>query len=573
VTAPSTDKPPRTTEARPTVALIALVVIGIGCALAQGVYEYIGYANTDLPHASLRADLWPEQPQTASPTTRPERVILVVLDGEGTSGAIPLEALANPVVATAQVPTPSLSRPGYATLATGAPPARTGIRTNRYTSPVGVDTIYERARAAGLHVVGGANLDWMQQNFEGSFARWYFEYHWDEPEKVDAAMAGALSEDADLVVLHFVEIDRAGHKSGGSSKAYKSAEASLRARLEKLLTAIDPARDAVIFTSDHGHLTGLGGHGGGEPSVTTVPLVLAGAGIRNGGAAGDVTLSSIAPTLSVLLGVAWPHDMEGAPIWSALDPGVLGPEYLDARREGWTAHRVAYERAWLAQAYRDWTSENWRGEVLGNEVSKAATVSQDASLPALMAARARTLDEIERDRRVGRTPIVALVFVPLIVLYLTGVLRGYRIAPLLALPLFGVGAVGVFLAVGMPPSLSAIATYEGFALRLAGAGLAGLLLWGSAVVWLTRGLSSATRWRAIRFHATTASLCYAAVAPAVWGLLGFSVKAPLPGDFLIFFPIVAGALGGGFVLAAGTLWLAAIVRPTRRPFDFGPAQP
>ncbi len=572
---PSENSPAPTrprTEARGTVALIALVVLGIGAALAQGVYQYIGYANTDLPHASLRPDRWPAQTGPATPTGRPERVVLIVLDGEGTLNGVPVDALGSAVVATARVPTPSLSRPGYATIASGAGPARTGIRTNRYTSPLGVDTVFARAKAAGLHVVGGADLDWMEQNFEGSFARWYFEYHWDQPDRVDAAMAGALAEDADLVVLHFVEIDRAGHRAGGGSDDYRLAETQLRARLAKLLATVDLAKDTVLITSDHGHLAGVGGHGGGEPDVTTVPLVMAGRGVRPSGDL-SATLSNVAPTISVLLGLQWPHDMEAEPLWSVMDPDVLGQDYLDARKRGWNTHRVAYERAWLAKAYADWTSENWRGAIVGNDVSNAATVPDDAPLPALLDARDRTLLEIERDRRVGRTPLVALVFVPLIVLYLTGMLRGYRFAPILALPLFGVGALGAFAAFGMAPSLSAIATYEGFALRLAAAGVLGIALWTAAALFLLRSVPRVTRWRALRFHATTAALCYAGIAPATWGLLGFSVKAPLPSDFLLFFPIVAGALGGGFTFAAGALWIAAVVRPTARPFDFDAGQP
>ena len=551
------------------MALAAVTLLGIGGALAQAAYQYVGYANTDQPHASLRPDLWPTQPEPPSPTTRPERVILIVLDGEGTTDGITLTSLARTTVVqgTATVPTPTLSRPGYATLASGAPPARTGIRTNRYTSPVGVDTIYARAHAAGMHVVGGANLDWMEQNFEGSFARWYYEYDWAEPDKVDAAMAGALAEEADLVVLHFVEIDRAGHKHGGDTAPYRDAETSLARRLTALLASVDLSRDTVIFTSDHGHFPALGGHGGGEPPVTSVPLVLAGVGTR--GSIDAPSIASVAPTIAVLLGIRWPNDMEGEPLWTALDADVLGAPYLDARAAGWRAHRVAYERAWLNKVYADWTSTNWRGEVVGNDVSNAALVTADAGLPQLMTARANTLTEIERDRRVGRTPVVALVFVPLIVLCLTGVLRGYRIAPLAAAPLFGIAAFGVLFAFGMPASFTAIATYDGFALRLGLAGAAGIVAWLAGAIALTAKVPQPLRARAIRFHATVAALCYAGIAPATWGLLGFSIKAPLPGDFLLFFPLVAGALGGGFVFAASTLWIAAIIRPTARPFDIG----
>lgn len=551
-------------------------MFGVAGALAYGVHQYVGYANTDQPHTSLRASDWPAQPEKiATPTGRPDRVIVVVLDGSSMAQSVDHASLAASgapaAILDAVVPTPSLSRPGYATIGSGAPPARTGIRTNRYTTRYGVDTVFARATDAGMHVVGGANHDWMEQNFEGSFARWYFEYHWDDPDAVDRAMAGALAEEADLVLLHFVEVDKMAHRWGSAHPNTAQTETRLAKRLSALLQSVDLTNDTVIFTSDHGHLA-AGGHGGGEPEVVHNKIIMIGRGVRAATPDGRAPLESVAPTVSVLLGLPWPYDMEAAPVWEALEPSVLGESYLEKRRAGWNAHRVAYERKWLANVYRDWTSENWRGQTVGNDVSAAATVPEDADLATLMAARARTLEEIQRDRRVGRTPIVALVIVPLVFLFVAGFLRGYRFTPVLAVPLFGLGAAGGFLGLAMPMSLSAINTYWAFVTKLAVAGGAGLLLWTVGAVLLTRGIPGVTRWRAIRFHASAAALVYCAIAPVVWGLLGFSVKAPLPGDFLLFFPLVAGSLGGGFAAAAGLLWLAAVVHPTARPFDIAHMQ-
>jgi hypothetical protein len=418
----------------------------------------------------------------------------------------------------------------------------------------------------GMHVVGAANLDFMEQNFGSAVARWYFEYHWDDPGRVDAAMGGALAEDADVTILHFIEVDQAGHS--GDPKAYARAVAAISARLEILLRRVNLATDAVIVTSDHGHARPAGGHGGPEPDVARVPLLMVGRGIRRGVALEKArSLAVVGPTISALLGIHWPQDMESPPLWEALDPSVLGEDYLAARRSDWIDYRAAYERRWLAGVFADWTSTSWSGELVGNDVSEAATVADDASLDALMVARARSLAEIDRDRRVGRTPTIALVLVPIMVLFLVGVLRGYRSVPILAVPLFGVGVLGTLALLGVPPSFTAVVTHGGFALQLALSGMAGLAVYTPVVLLLTRDLPDGYRWRAFRFHFTAAALVYASIAPLVWGVLGYGVKAPLPSALWLFSPLVAGILGSGFLTAAGLVWLAAIFLPYARPAD------
>jgi hypothetical protein len=80
--------------------------------------------------------------------------------------------------------------------------------------------------------------------------------------------------------------------------------------LRVAFAGIDLARDTVIVTADHGHVA-PGGHGGVEPEISRVPLVLAGNGIVPGATAHDARLIDVAPTVAALLGLPAPRQAEG----------------------------------------------------------------------------------------------------------------------------------------------------------------------------------------------------------------------------------------------------------------------
>jgi len=80
-------------------------------------------------------------------------------------------------------------------------------------------------------------------------------------------------------------------------------------------------------TADHGHVD-EGGHGGAEPEVLSVPLVLAGRGIRRG-ARGEARQEDVAATLAFMLGLPLPGAGSGrildeALLATARDPSALG---------------------------------------------------------------------------------------------------------------------------------------------------------------------------------------------------------------------------------------------------------
>jgi len=104
---------------------------------------------------------------------RPRRAVVVVVDGLRQDEARRLGSVARVRTAgrcaVADVGLPSVSRPVYAVISSGVEQARTGSRNNDTDTPLAVDSIWERARAASLRVTYRSELPWWGQLFPGGF--------------------------------------------------------------------------------------------------------------------------------------------------------------------------------------------------------------------------------------------------------------------------------------------------------------------------------------------------------------------------------------------------------------------
>ncbi len=324
-------------------------------------------------------------------------MVLVIIDGLGADEArLPYldELRARGVAAIARVSYPSISRPSYVTILTGVPPRDSGVRTNRVHAPVAVDSMMDRAQAAGLRVATASDygslsslflrgarpiadlgsIDWHEV---GSRVTPPAPYTWPVDEARRAAsldeLAPILAElarsDAAFIPVLVLDVDRAGHAAGVGAE-YRVAAARVDRMLREAFAAIDLSRDTVIVTADHGHVA-PGGHGGLEPEVTRVPLVLAGAGIVPGAVAHDARSIDIAPTVAALLGVPAPRDAEGRTLVELLR---LAPDAA-ARRLAADDARVRAVTA-IADAARaaDVRPEAWRLAALGALLAFAGAV-------------------------------------------------------------------------------------------------------------------------------------------------------------------------------------------------------
>jgi hypothetical protein len=129
-----------------------------------------------------------------------------------------------------------------------------------------------------------------------------------------------------FTVIHFTETDEIGHENGSLSKSYQDAVVREDTYVGQILSAYDALgilnSTLVIVTSDHGQtdFPGKGGeHGGIEPEVLQIPLLIRGPRIVPGVYSDSHHQNSIAPTVSAVMGWEIPYDASGNVLFESLD--------------------------------------------------------------------------------------------------------------------------------------------------------------------------------------------------------------------------------------------------------------
>ena len=400
------------------VMAAAIVLLAVGA---------VGALQAGIAGADFMFDLEQVEPALAraapvvdpSPAPRlARRVYLVVIDGLRLDKSYELpfldELRRRGVDSEASSGYPTWSRPNYVAILTGVPPIASGVRTNFHAWPVQLDSLMDRAHAANLRVATATDYDVLPRLFlrrRGDTRR--------NPLRVDidandvdvdsvenplsrggvrapdadlvspfddaryAPWPGGFAEagtalvagDADLVVMLVGAVDAAGHENGGASPEYRAAGLAADNAVARALANLDLEHDAVVVTADHGH-TNRGGHGGVEPEVVTVPLVLAGAGIRPGAASLDARLIDIAPTVSALLGIPAPGHGLGRTLTE-----LLAIDGETAARRG-AADRL---RLAITQRVVDGAERAADDDVLAHRTERIAIVGCGAVLAAALA--------------------------------------------------------------------------------------------------------------------------------------------------------------------------------------------
>ncbi len=505
----SFEGPPHTAPTRQVViAALTLVVLGA-----------IGAVQAGLAGAAFMFDLEQIEPALARRTPAlhdprtprlARRVFLVIVDGLRLDRSYELPLLDDlrrrGVDSEASSHYPTWSRPNYVSILTGVPPSASGVRTNHHSPPVQLDSLMDRARAAGLQVATATDYDVLPRMFlrrrselaqAGQAAPIRAPIELEPPSATElasveepAAQAGVRSPDAelaspfddaryapwpggfseagsalaeghaDLVILLVGAVDAAGHAHGGDSPEYRAAAALADHALARVLARVDLAEDAVIVTADHGH-TGRGGHGGTEPEVVNVPLIAAGAGIQPGATALDARLIDLAPTVAALLALPAPGHGLGRTLTELL---VIDAPTRAALR-GADLARLATTRAVVRAAER-----TAAGDVLAHRAERLGLVGSGTLLAAALAALLIRRRVLRLDRR------VLLVSVPAFFVVYYGLLAtlGQRFSPSLV-PAQGhlAGQMVQFGVIGMIvqllASLWALAPSRSLAARLAAA--------------------------------------------------------------------------------------------------------
>jgi hypothetical protein len=562
--------PPETAPTRNVVAaaLVLLVLGGLG-ALQAGRAGAAFTRDLELERSALARTA----PALYDPHTPPlaRRVFVVIIDGLRLDKSYELpfldELRRDGVDSEARTHYPSWSRPNYVAILTGVPPRASGVRTNHHPAPVTLDTLMDRARAAGLRTASATDYDVLPRLFlrprepetvaladprtlirfeeiddseldiealggpetaaavrapdanlvspfdDARYAPW--------PGGFSEAGAAIAAGQAELVVMLVGAVDAAGHGRGGASPEYRLAAQVADRALSRALAGIDLSMDAVIITSDHGH-TDRGGHGGIEPEVMTVPLILAGAGVRPGTSALDAQLVDLAPTVAALLGIPAPGHGLGRTLVELLDldaPTATRRQIADQLR---TLHTRGVVASAEARAARD---------VLENRARRIAVVLGGALIAVALAF-------LLIRRRVLRLDVrVLLVSVPTFFIVYYGL----------------IGTLGRF-----SPSLLPARGHLAF--TLAQYGLAALAVHLLFSLWLLRSYKTvAARLAAANGIAWTGLMLAMIPAGLAWAFFPppyVTVPGPL---WLVLIPAVQVAVAGAAIGFAITLVVELIV--------------
>ena len=530
--------PSKETSLAAAAALLAATgALGLGASVGRMLLDSMN--DSDAPVlAALAAHADPEGGGGRAAVTShetgagaggdPHRLVVVVLDGLGEAGFSEAVEQAHPGEwqwrATVDMGTPSLSRPVYHVLFTGVPQAVSGIRNNTHAGRARADDLATRVREAG-GTVGWAleGVPW----FHDLFGRPGDAHEIGWPRRAEerfGPMADILAQSPTFAVLHFIEIDHAGHAHGAASEEYRRAarealQAVIGLREAHAATAAG-ARTVWMLGADHGHRAG-GGHGGPEPEVVRTTWIglwpsapRGGAARAEGGApaegperveiSGVVPADRLAATFAAILGVASPRMALGEPLPLPDRPAAASPDRARRRaavQEAVTTTERVARRGVLLRA----------GLFLVGLVGILAVVARGRRAPP------------------GAGGAVARMF--------------GAASPTL-------GAIGAFFALGPGATLSAIATKEGFLARSISVMAAGAAL----------GFLVARRWRApLRWVFLASGVLPAAAFVAAAGSMG---QSRLPDGALLIFPttgllpwgVVAGTVVGAGAAAALGRW-------------------
>lgn len=403
--------------AAPLMLVVILAAAGYGAQQLtryswDAVVEYRSPFSGPLPTGAPAAALSP-------------RVVLIVVDGLRVDASLRMTALnqlrRQGADFTAWTGEPSLSYPGWTLIASGAGQEVSGVTTNWFKGRVPVDHLFAAARRAGLRTGVAGSPGWGMLFGGAPDERVLVEDPHDSRDLDDAfrtssrVTVGALrliGGNLQFVLVHLPSPDILAHAFGGTSAQYTEAVRRVDAHIAAIARAVDPATGTVIVTSDHGHIDS-GGHGGWEPVVKQVPLVLVGAGIRPGVRGGAVRQADVAPTVAALLGLGIPAHSQGRPLVEALDGDTAG---LARRWAEQQRNLYSYVAGYLGNPNLAALFSDARLGALSDGPDGVAGFSDDIAHEYFTGRQAR----LERERR-RRLPVAAgVAVIPLVYLALHG---------------------------------------------------------------------------------------------------------------------------------------------------------
>ncbi|MGH7656120.1 MAG: alkaline phosphatase family protein [Gemmatimonadaceae bacterium] len=265
-----------------------------------------------------------------------QRVVLVVLDGLRPDAIARFRlhrvaSLARRGASTfrAQTVSPSITPCAMASLLTGASPERHGMQSERFRLPRSRGPVHPLAKELARHSLPSSffmpQVPFLMRSIAGRLATalglGLLRHQGKNADEVLAAARSTLaSQRRGLIVLHWLDADRAGHAHGWMSPEYGVAAERMDAALGALEAAVDldDPTTLMIALADHG---GGGAtpkhHDSAHPLDTTIPLMLIGGAVVPCELSAGASLTDVPATILWALGLARPESYVGRPLLQA----------------------------------------------------------------------------------------------------------------------------------------------------------------------------------------------------------------------------------------------------------------
>ncbi len=304
------------------IGLVAVILLAIGVTVSQEQTRLLASA------AEYRAPVTAVPAVTDPLPAHSRRVVLVILSGLSdtfwTADEMPVlrQLQETGAHATLMATPPTYRLAAWTALLSGAPPALTDAPlldvSDTATRQTATDTIFDAAAAQSLTTALAGNTRWTALIPPGMVARTAF--FGGDATAIDAQVMAEVAQWVDdsavsLIVAQFSQIDAAA-KNGTDAKAYQTALKQADARLAELHRILDLDTTTLIVTTDYGQLA-QGGHGGADPTVVSLPLVMVGQGVTPGKYS-SVAQTDVASTVAALLGTRLPAANQGRPLLEML---------------------------------------------------------------------------------------------------------------------------------------------------------------------------------------------------------------------------------------------------------------
>lgn len=265
-----------------------------------------------------------------------EKVVLVIVDGlnyrvsqeMGYMKALVEGGKAAHYKVRAELPT--LSRPLYETILTGVSPVEHGVVSNQIVRRSREESVFSLAREAGLKT-GAAAYYWMSELYNRApfnevedfytedrekdiqYGRFYKEDNYPDSHLFLDGEWIRRKYDPNLLMIHPMNVDDAGHKFGEGSPQYRKSARDIDEILSKWIPLWMENNYKVIVTADHG-MNGDMSHRGGSPEEREVPLWLLGKGFRNSSEGNEISQLQLAPIICRALNIRRGAKMTDSPL-------------------------------------------------------------------------------------------------------------------------------------------------------------------------------------------------------------------------------------------------------------------